>query len=220
MDIGVMKPIATGGLWVRRNGTIQLVSPDALRLSRAAGVDEPWSLINPVCFRDPLAPYPASIRSHQPIAWSAMERAFRTLARRHPVLIVEGIGGLLVPLTRHHTVAHLIRRFALPCLIVSRRRLGTVNHTLLTVKQAKQEGIPVLGVVLNAAERPAVDAGGKLAEQTNPAVLKACLPVPLVGELPYRAAFTDGSWTRSALVHWIERSMDQRFLRQLLRMGR
>ncbi len=215
IDVGVMKPVATGGL---RLGN-RWVSPDAKLLAAAAGADDSLELVNPVCYRDPLAPYAASLRSLQPVDWPAMRRAFEAMMARHQFLIVEGIGGLLVPLSRRRTVLDLIHVFRLPCLIVSRLRLGTLNHTLLTVRQAEHEGVSVVGVVLNAEEPPTADADARLAERTNPSVLRACLPVPLLGVLPYRREFANGSSAPMRLSRWVARALDPAFLRWLQGQG-
>ena len=213
IDVGVMKPIATGGR----------VSADAVQLARAAGVVDPPALINPVCFREPLAPFVAAQRAGASIRWSAIRRAFRQLQRRHRFLIVEGIGGLLVPLSRRRTVADLIRLMDLPVLIVARRRLGTLNHTLLTVQEARRQGLRVLGVVLNAADPPTRDRDARLAERTNPPALEQCLPVPLLGNASYHRALAEGTassrtWRRQ-LVGWVQRSCSPTLLKWLIALN-
>ena len=207
VDVGVMKPIATGG----ERG----ISPDARLLAHAAAVDDPWSLINPVCYREPLAPAVAARRVHRPVRFPTIVRAFRELSQRHDVLIVEGIGGLLVPLSRRLTVADLIRLLNLPVLVVSRRRLGTLNHTLLTIEHAKRVGLKVVGVVLNAADPPTADPDVRLAEQTNAVALRACLPVPLLGNLARRPAEGNGFLSPRRLAEWVAGGMEPAFLRWL-----
>ncbi len=220
MDVGVMKPIASGGTRLADPGHTRWISPDAALLSHAAGVSDPWPLINPLCFREPLAPYAASLRAHQPIHWSSIIRAFQQLAQRHRFLILEGIGGLLVPLSRRRTVVDLIRMLRLPCLVVARLRLGTLNHTLLTVHEAQRAHLKVLGVVLNAAESPSTESGARVAEQSNPAILKTCLSVPLLGTLPHHRRFANGHLDRTALATWIDRSLDPTFLEWMERQTR
>ena len=218
LDVGVMKPIATGGTSRGRAGA--LVSSDAQLLALAAGVHDAPSLINPICYREPLAPYAAALRSRRPIAWPAMFRAFHELTRRHAFLIVEGIGGLLVPLSARQTVADLIRQLHLPVMIVSRLRLGTLNHTLLSARQARHERLTVLGVVLNAADTPSSRADARLAEQTNPLILARCLRVPPLGLLRHRAAWQRRAPTSAELVSWIEEGMAPSALAWLRRQGR
>ncbi len=110
-----------------------------------------------------------------------MWSAYRTLRARHPALVVEGVGGLLVPLFTRLTVADLARKMRLPILIVTRPTLGTLNHTALTVHVARSYGLRVLGLVVNYA-RP-VRRG--LAERLNPAALERYTRLPVLGEVPY-----------------------------------
>lgn len=141
LDAGVMKPVATGA----RRG----VSEDAVLLRKAAGVDDPLSLINPIALAPPLAP---SAAARRPLDLRPVRAAYRELSRRHDLVVVEGIGGLLVPLRPRWTVAHLAKRLRLPILIVTRARLGTLNHTALTVLAARAFGLEILGLVVNHAE--------------------------------------------------------------------
>jgi dethiobiotin synthetase len=96
------------------------------------------------------------------------------------MLLVEGVGGLLCPLTESETVADLVRELALPLVIVARRSLGTLNHTLLTVEAARIRKLTVVGVVISETAPPA-----GLAEQTNVEELRRRLDVPLLGVVPY-----------------------------------
>lgn len=219
VDVGVMKPIATGGVRRGRGSRAGLVSLDAALLARAAGVEDDPALINPVCYRDPLAPYAASLKTHQPIAWGRIARAFDVLAGRHRFMIVEGIGGLVVPLSRRRTVVNLIQRLRVPVLVVARLRVGTLNHALLTVEHARRSRLRVIGVLLNAAEVPSSDHGARLAERTNPRVLQECLSVPVLGVLPYRRDLAGKRLSSATLVRWIAQGVQPRFLSWLRRQG-
>lgn len=174
VDVGVMKPVATGG--VRRNG--RLVSEDAEFLRRAACVSDPLDFINPVCLAAPLAPLYAARR---PLDLSPVWKAWRALTGRHRTLIVEGIGGLLVPLRRRFAVAHLVRHLGLPLLIVARPTLGTINHTALTALAARSFGLRVIGVVINYPE----DFRRGAAERGAPSALEAAANAPVLAEVPY-----------------------------------
>ncbi len=210
--IGVMKPIASGGIATRVDGSRRYLSEDAKLLRRAAGVDDELPLINPVCYREPLAPFAAAQRAHRPVDWAAIRRAFAALRRRHGRVLVEGIGGLLVPLDRQRTVSDLIRMLRLPCLIVSRLRLGTLNHTLLTVRQAQRDGVRVLGVVFNAADAGPTDRAARLAERTAIETIRPHLTVPILGMLPRLSGRLDNP---SALWRWIDDGIEHDFLRWL-----
>lgn len=177
VDVGVMKPFATGARRLRG----RLVSDDARFLQRAVEDEDPLNLINPICLRPPLAPSMAAEVAKKPIdlrrAWSA----FRSLSKRHSTMMVEGVGGLLVPLLPGFTVAHFARKLRLPLLIVARPGLGTLNHTALTVHAARSFGLSIRGLILNAAAR----GRRGLAERLNPAALEEETGVPVLARIPF-----------------------------------
>ena len=173
VDVGVMKPIASGG--VRRGRG--LVSEDALFLRHAARVKDQLDLINPLCFGPPLAPTVAAEQTGRAIDMSRVWRAFDELRRRHDFMIVEGVGGALVPIGDDLYVADMIKRMGLPTLIVARPNLGTINHTLLTVECLRGRGVKIAGIVLNDLR---ADQAGD-AERTNPVVIAAFARAPVLG---------------------------------------
>lgn len=229
LDVGVMKPVATGGRFTpyprgagfSANGTAgRWVSDDAKRLASAAGVDDPWPLMNPVCFKEPLAPWTAAIRARVPIRLDAVLDAFHTLRTRHRFLIVEGVGGLCVPLGPRTTVADLAKQLGLPLVLVARPGLGTLNHILLTLACARQCGLRVAGLILNSASPPPRAPMTRLAERTNPQILARMGGVALIGQLPFLPALDRG--TRGAggesrvLSRWLGRHLNPRFLEELI----
>jgi len=177
LSVGVMKPFASGARTVRG----RLVSEDAELLKWAAGVDDPLELINPVCLKPPLAPLMASQVAKKPIRLAKVWKAYETLRRRHAPMIVEGVGGLLVPLLTGFTVVDLARKLRLPLVIVTRPSLGTLNHTALTLHAARTLGLRVLGLVVNHSTR----SRKGLAERLNPAAMVELTGAPLLGEVPY-----------------------------------
>ena len=219
VNVGVMKPVATGGRFMANGATGRWVADDARWLAAAAGVDDPWSLVNPVCFKEPLAPWTAARRARTAIRLGTPLSAFRSLSLRHSFLIVEGVGGLLVPLGPRATVADLASRLGLPLVLVARPGLGTLNHTLLTLSCARRLHLPVRGLIINHAHPPSRDPMARLADRTNPDILKRIARVPLVGDLPFlpalqrarRVAF--GGTT--ALSRWLGRHLDPQFLEEL-----
>jgi dethiobiotin synthetase len=176
-DVGVMKPVASGA---RLRGG-RLVSDDALLLVRAAGSRDPLELVNPICLRPPLAPSVAARVSGRRIGLGRVWKAYRTLSRVHECLVVEGVGGILVPVLDRFPVALLAKRLGLPLLIVARPTLGTINHTALTVLAARTHGLPVRGIVINHHAR----FRRGLAERLNPAALETETGVPVLGEVPW-----------------------------------
>ena len=174
--VGVMKPFATGSVPV--DG--RQASADALFLRRAAGCRDSLDLVNPICLKEPLAPAIAARRAGIEVDLEAVRRAFRELHDNNEFVVVEGVGGLGVPVTDGSLVADMHDIFDLPLWIVARPSLGTVNHTLLTVEFARRRGWDVRGIVLNGGH-PHEDGP---AEATNPAVIQRWTGVPVLGRLP------------------------------------
>jgi dethiobiotin synthetase len=169
-DVGVMKPIASGG------------REDARTLAKAIRSRDPLDLINPVHLRRPLSPNVAARLEHRTVSLTPILKAFAALRSRHDVLLVEGVGGLLVPIKDDYLVADLIRRLKIPVFLVSRSSLGTLNHTLLSVQAAQRYRLDLRGIILNhLTPRPG------LAEKTAAQTLRRICRIPLLGEIPYGA---------------------------------
>ncbi|MDE0325089.1 MAG: dethiobiotin synthase [Candidatus Poribacteria bacterium] len=169
MNVGVMKPISTGD------------TADAQFLKHAAQVDDELASINPIYLRHPLAPSVAARMEGREIDVSCVETAFAELQQKYDFVIVEGVGGIAVPIQDDFLVVHLIKQLQLPILIVAQAGLGTLNHTLLTVAYARQFELQITGIVLNGLR--AETAG--LAEATNPAEIENLTGVPVIGIVPY-----------------------------------
>jgi len=186
---GAMKPFETG--CVNENG--ELCPQDGMFLKSVAGMDDPLELVTPVRYALPLAPMVASNLERRPVDLSSAFSAFRTLSGRYDAIVVEGVGGLLVPVARPTTgapayyVSDLIRSLALPVVIVTRPTLGTINHTLLTVYQALREGLDVIGIIINEHAPP----GNSVAERTNPMIIEKLSPVPVLGIVPHLPEVTE-----------------------------
>jgi len=184
-----MKPIETGCKRTRGRGKAagragkneSLIPSDGMFLKKIAGMADSIELITPVCFENPLSPLAASKIEKKRIDSAKIKKSFARLARNYDAVIVEGIGGLLVPIRRGYFILDLARDLGLPLIIVSRPGLGTLNHSMLTVNYALKEGLTVAGIIINYSHIPERD----LAEKTNPEVLKQVIPVPLIGIFPY-----------------------------------
>jgi dethiobiotin synthetase len=177
VNVGVMKPAETG--CSMRGG--RLVPSDARCLMKAAGVDDPLALVNPYRFRRPLAPSVAARLAGKNIDPDEIVVAYRELARRHDFMIVEGAGGIMVPLRGAYTYLDLALALALPVLIVARPGLGTINHTLLTIAALKERRLAISGIVINHLREQKFG----LAEKTNPAVLERISGVKILGTVTY-----------------------------------
>ena len=179
--VGVMKPVATGCF-----GTSErLVSYDAAFLMEAAENEYP-ALTNPVRYRHALSPNVAATLEKKEVSLDRIRSAYREMQKHYDFIIVEGIGGLLVPLAKDYFVANLIREFGLPVVIVSRSGLGTINHTLLTIDAAIVRGFEIKGIVFN--RMPATNIS--MAEMTNPKVIHELTGIPVLGSLPEMESLT------------------------------
>jgi dethiobiotin synthetase len=173
-NVGVFKPVTSGALESGEN----LVSEDAELLRWAAQCIAPATDVSPYVLREPLAPSEAARRDRVTIRYQRIREAFDRLTAHHDFIIVEGAGGLLVPLAQDLLVADLAKRLGLPLLIVARPDLGTVNHTLMTCECALCRGIKVLGVVINGQEEHPGQA-----ESYAPRLIEQLSGVPLLGVL-------------------------------------
>jgi dethiobiotin synthetase len=180
LDVGVMKPVETG---VGAGGPL-----DAKALRAAAGAIDTLEEICPVALPLAAAPAVAAAEAGIRIELSWLRERFKELAARHEWMVVEGAGGLLVPLSSAATMSDLAAEFELPLVVVTRGRLGTINHTRLTVETARARGLPLAGVVISHADGPL-----SAADSANLAALRTWLGDLLTGELPPLAPGTSAS---------------------------
>ena len=176
MNIGVMKPVESGCNRVKGS----LVAADALFLKELSGSNDDIDLINPYRLEHPFAPATAAEMEGVKIELKRIEDAYNRMERNHDLMLVEGAGGLLVPLNDSLLMADLIKSLHLPALVIARSSLGTINHTLLTLRSAEASGLKVLGVIVNHATP---DRG--LAEETGASSIKKFTPVPILGVFPF-----------------------------------
>ena len=178
VDVGVMKPIETGAPLVGE----RRIGEDAVVLRRLLAPDDPIEDVNPIALALPVAPSAAAKQEGVTIDLGVIRAAFDRLSARHDLVLVEGAAGLLVPIDAKTTMADLATLLGTPLVVVARKRLGTINHTLLTLREAERRGLRVLGVVLNAW-----DASGETrseADDRNLDELRERLDVPVLAELP------------------------------------
>lgn len=141
-----MKPVASGGV-ANPDGVLR--NEDALALINAANVTADYDLINPYCFSAAIAPHLAAESIGVTIDLNVIETAYQQLQALSEVVIVEGAGGLFVPLNEKQTLADLAVRLNLPIVLVVGMRLGCINHALLTVEAIQSRGLKLAGWVAN-----------------------------------------------------------------------
>lgn len=178
LDVGVMKPVETG--------VVQGRPSDAGRLRHAAQVSDSLGLVRPYAFRLPVAPLDAARAERRSIQIVRIMKAYRALQAQHDLLLVEGAGGVHVPITPTMDVLNLIETLKAPVVVVGRAGLGGVNHAMLTLNALREREIPILALVLNQTV-PAKTAVARLQERSTLELLRESAGVPVIGPLPYRA---------------------------------
>ena len=144
IDIGVMKPFAAGV--AQKKG---YKSEDVEILSNAAQINDSETLLNPQFFPIPASPYTAWKKLKIKPKISLILSSFKKLSKNHEMMLVEGMGGILTPILKDYYVTNLIKDMKIPTIIVTRSKVGTVNHTLMTVKMCEKYKIPIKGIIIN-----------------------------------------------------------------------
>lgn len=182
-DTGVGKTVVTAGLtgWLRERGRDAVaVKPcqtghppddDAGYVASVCGTDDAAVCLHRL--EPPLAPAVAATETGDPLVYDDILAGVTDAVDSCETGVVEGIGGLCVPLADGHEVLDLVADVGLPALVVARSALGTLNHTALTVRTLRDRDVPVVGVVCNQYE------GSTTAERTNPAVIERMTDCPV-----------------------------------------
>ncbi len=196
LDAVPMKPVQTG--CGRRHG--RLAAPDldfCLSMSGLAVSAAERNRMAPYCFVKACSPHLAAAKVRRRIVLRRIVTSFQTLARKHDLVIVEGAGGLLVPLNQRETMLDLMKALALPVLLVTRPGLGTINHTLLALRELDRAGLKTIGVVFNSAKRL---PWGEI-EQDNVATVARRGRVRVWGCLPHVPTLNAEVLSRLAAMH-------------------
>ena len=148
------KPVASGQVLL--NGSYQ--STDATFVKAVSGFAEDSKNITAFSFRSAVAPHFAARLESKSIDLAVIRNILQYLKNRYEFIIAEGAGGLAVPLNDQGFMQYdLIRELGFPCLLVSRTGLGTINHTLLTLRFAQSEGLVIKGIVMNGDGQTSVE---------------------------------------------------------------
>ena len=173
-----MKPICCGD----RDDAQELLAASSEGLT----IDE----LNPVWLKTPAAPFSASLIEHVAIDEGQLIERWKALEERFDSVVVEGVGGWLVPIRRDFFVADLAAQMKLPVLVVAMNRLGCLNHTVLTVRSVLAHGLMCAGVLLNSPQGVT-----DIASTTNADILRQILAVPIVSALPDERAGLSPEWS-------------------------
>ncbi|ABX12719.1 dethiobiotin synthase [Nitrosopumilus maritimus] len=144
VDVGVMKPFAAGT--AQKKG---FKSEDVEILAKAAQVADPENLINPQFFPIPASPYTAWKNLKTKPKVSTILSSFKKLSKLHEMILVEGMGGIMTPILKDYYITNLIKEMKIPSVIVTRSKVGTVNHTIMTIQMCQKYKIPIKGIIIN-----------------------------------------------------------------------
>ncbi len=185
IDVGVMKPFAAGT--VQKKG---YKSEDITILSRAAMTCDPENLVNPQFFPIPASPYTAWKKLKTKPKISTILSGFKKLTKLHDMILVEGMGGIMTPILKNYYVTNLIKEMKIPTIIVTRSKVGTINHTIMTVKMCEKYKIPIKGIIINNFENgyPVKELKRDLENLTG---------VPILGSIPFIQNMSDSSLYRT-----------------------
>ena len=184
IDVGVMKPFAAGT--AQKNG---FKSEDIEILSKAAKVNDPEKLVNPQFFPISASPYTAWKKLKIKPKIPTILQSFRKLSNLHEMLLVEGMGGVMTPILNNYYVTNLIKDMKIPTIIVTRSKVGTVNHTIMTVKSCEKFKIPIKGIIINN-----FDKGYSIKQLKND--LENLTGVKVLGSIPFLKDLCDASLYR------------------------
>ncbi len=200
LSVAAMKPVETG---------VEGDPLDGRQLWEAAGGTDAMSDVCPEQFAAPLAPWVAARLAGRAIDLPAMEAARARLEAGRDALVVEGAGGLLVPIADGVAYDTLFRRWRMELIVVAGNRLGAVNHTLLTVRAAQHAGLTLRAIIVNTLSPDTPTT----AEHTNLDTIRRLVPSAMVLPFPYVTPGSDhraGAWALGALIDAIVPSLVQR----------
>ena len=169
-----MKPVAAGTDAAGHNEDVEA-------LIAASSITAPRELVNPYCFADPIAPHIAAREACVTMRAEPVQAALQALGEMAEVVVVEGVGGLVVPLGENFDAADLAEALSAPLILVVGMRLGCLNHALLTAAAIDARGLKLAGWIANRID-PAMNRF-----EENLATLQAVLKAPLLGVVPHAA---------------------------------
>jgi dethiobiotin synthetase len=187
LNTATMKPVQTGA---DSSGAPDLyLHWEAAEWTPPAGQHRDMA---PYLFRHACSPHLAAKETGRTVEIPTIRRAAERLMEAYDLLLIEGAGGLLVPLSEQHTMRDLIVSLECPVLLVAPTGLGTINHTLLTIEALRAKNIPIAGVLYSQLRRPA----DQDIETDNPGTIALISGVPTLGVLRYRARPNWKAWSR------------------------
>ena len=185
VDVGVMKPFAAGT--AQKKG---YKSEDVEILAKAAQVSDPEDLINPQFFPIPASPYTAWKNLKTKPKVSTILSSFKKLSKLHEIILVEGMGGIMTPILKDYYITNLIKEMKIPTVVVTRSKVGTVNHTIMTIQMCQKYKIPIKGIIINDFD----DDGYPVKNLKRD--LESLTGIKVLGSVPFIKDMSDASLNR------------------------
>ena len=177
IDVGIMKPFATAN----RVFSTKYRSQDTAILAKASGVNDPDCRLNPFFYPIAASPLVASeLNQGTAVNIKKAMHSLKHLGNKYDFLIAEGIGGIMVPLTENEYFAGFAKRVDMPVIIVATTKLGTLNHTLLTVMACEKFGLKIAGIILNKISKKPT-----MVEQKTSEVIERLTHVKVLAVIPF-----------------------------------
>jgi len=186
VDVGVMKPFASG-----YKASSDSISEDVKILMKYSGANDPVNLVNPYYFEIPTSPYDACKQLNLEVDISKVIESYKQLVSMHDIVIVEGIGGIMTPISQNYFVSDLISDLQLSSFIVTGSKIGTVNHLMLTHEHAQQKKLNLKGLLVNQN----VSEGYELSNLKHQ--IFGLTKHRVVGAIPYNSSFTMESYVKN-----------------------
>ncbi len=180
VDAMSMKPIQTG--CEKQNG--QWIVPDIAFVLKAAGIEKTLKeqeFLCPFTFEHACSPHLAVSLEKKSICVDTILERYNVLSTQHKTIIVEGAGGILVPINKKDMMLDLMKEMKLPVVLVTRPGLGTINHTLLSINELRRAGLTVAGLIFCETVEPARN----YIERDNRTIISEIGEVPILGDIPY-----------------------------------
>ncbi|MFH1710627.1 MAG: dethiobiotin synthase, partial [bacterium] len=155
---------------------------------------------NPIKFRQPLSPYAAMKTEGKKIDLFRIKESIKRTAKDRDLVFIEGLGGALAPIKKNYYVADLIKDLKMPCIIIARAGLGTINHTLMPIDVLRKRNVRVAGVIMNGF------GGGEISQRSNAKAIEELSGVKVIGKIKAGSSF-------ASLVKQIK---EQRILEKLI----
>ncbi|SDY79744.1 dethiobiotin synthase [Thermoactinomyces sp. DSM 45892] len=190
-DVGILKPVQSGH-------ALDSPESDGMVLKKLAQITAPIEEIVTYSFSEPVAPQLAAEIAAVEIDRMRILQHVEERKAKHDVVLVEGAGGLMVPIRHDYSVADLAKEIGWPLLIIANPLLGTVNHTVLTTFVARQMGLHPVGVILNGLRETDQD----LSVEHNSRFIEQMAQIPVLGTVP-----------------WLEADLSSHMVRQVMRQN-